>query len=138
MKNDMEVKGRLKWYLRWPIVLNIIVGLMAIGAILVDHSLGILMGIFFLMHFVFSVIVTFYSKPAIMEELINFGLHFGQVQKKLLHELEVPYGVLDRSGRFMWGNDALSRMVGSEALRKNIQEVFTHMDMKKLSDMKDN
>ena len=87
MKNDMEVKGRLKWYLRWPIILNIIVGLMAIGAILVDHRLGILMGIFFLMHFIFSVIVTFYSKPAIMEELINFGLHFGQVQKKLLHEL---------------------------------------------------
>ena len=137
MKNDMEVKGRLKWYLRWPIILNIIVGLMAIGAILIDHRLGILMGIFFLMHFIFSVIVTFYSKPAIMEELINFGLHFGQVQKKLLHELEVPYGVLDRSGRFMWGNDALVQMVGGEALHKNIQEVFVNIDTKKLFGMKD-
>ena len=135
MKNDMEVKGRLKWYLRWPIILNIIVGLMAIGAVLMDHSLGILMGVFFLMHLIFSVIVSFYSKPAIMEELINFGLHFGQVQKKLLHELEVPYGVLDRSGRFMWGNDALVQMVGSEALRKNIQEVFLNIDTKKIFDM---
>ena len=135
MKNDMEVKGRLKWYLRWPIILNIIVGLMAIGAVLMDHSLGILMGIFFLMHLIFSVIVSFYSKPAIMEELINFGLHFGQVQKKLLHELEVPYGVLDRSGRFMWGNDALVQMVGSEALRKNIQEVFLNIDTKKIFNM---
>ena len=89
MKNDMEVKGRLKWYLRWPIILNILVGFMAIGAVLIDRKVGILMGIFFLMHLIFSVIVTFYSKPAIMEELINFGLHFGQVQKKLLHELEV-------------------------------------------------
>ena len=135
MKNDMEVKGRLKWYLRWPIILNIIVGLMAIGAVLMDHSLGILMGVFFLMHLIFSVIVSFYSKPAIMEELINFGLHFGQVQKKLLHELEVPYGVLDRSGRCMWGNDALVQMVGSEALRKNIQEVFLNIDTKKIFDM---
>ena len=59
MKNDMEVKGRLKWYLRWPIILNIIVGLMTIGAILIDCNVGILMGIFFLMHLIFSVIVTY-------------------------------------------------------------------------------
>ena len=137
MKNDMEVKGRLKWYLRWPIILNIIVGLMTIGAILIDCNVGILMGIFFLMHLIFSVIVTFYSKPAIMEELINFGLHFGQVQKKLLHELDVPYGVLDRSGKFMWGNDALVRMTGSMPFQRNIQEVFSNVDIKKIFDMKD-
>lgn len=137
MKNDMEVKGRLKWYLRWPIILNILVGFMAIGAVLIDRKVGILMGIFFLMHLIFSVIVTFYSKPAIMEELINFGLHFGQVQKKLLHELEVPYGVLDHSGRFMWGNDALAQMVGDDALRKSIQEVFSNIDVKKILQMQD-
>ena len=63
MKNDMEVKGRLKWYLRWPIILNLIVGLMTIGAILINRQVGIFMGIFFLMHLAFSAIVTFYSKP---------------------------------------------------------------------------
>lgn len=94
MKNDMEVKGRLKWYLRWPIILNIIVGLMAIGAVLMDHSLGILMGVFFLMHLIFSVIVSFYSKPAIMEELINFGLHFGLVQKNFFTNWKCHMGFL--------------------------------------------
>ena len=95
MRNDMEIKGRLKWYLRWPIILNIIVGVMTLGVTVIDHKAGALMGVFFLVHLIFSVVVSFYSKPAIMEELINFGLQFGQVQKKLLHELEVPYGVLD-------------------------------------------
>ena len=137
MRKDMEVKGRLKWYLRWPIILNIIVGLMTIGVILLHRTAGIMMGIFFLMHLVLSVIVTFYSKPAIMEELINFGLHFGQVQKKLLHELEVPYGVLDQTGKFMWGNDALVRLVGDESLHKNIQEVFSNVNIQKIVDMKD-
>ena len=137
MKNDMEVKGRLKWYLRWPIILNLIVGLMTIGAILINRQVGIFMGIFFLMHLAFSVIVTFYSKPAIMEELINFGLHFGQVQKKLLHELEVPYGVLDRSGKFMWGNDALIQLVGDALFQKHIQEVFSNVDIQKIFNMED-
>ena len=46
MNNDMEIKGRLKWYLRWPIILNIIVAAMAIGVFVLDHQAGILMGIF--------------------------------------------------------------------------------------------
>lgn len=82
MKNDMEIKGRLKWYLRWPIILNIIVGFMTLGVTVIDHKAGMLMGAFFLVHLVFSIVVSFYSKPAITEELINFGLQYGQVQKK--------------------------------------------------------
>lgn len=135
MKNDMEVKGRLKWYLRWPIILNIIVGLMAIGVVLIAPKTGVYIGAFFLVHLIFSVIVTFYSKPAIMEELINFGLHFGQVQKKLLHELEVPYGVLDTTGKFMWENDALTTLVGDVAFKKNIQEIFSDVDIHKFLEM---
>lgn len=137
MGNNMEVRGRLKWYLRWPIILNIIVGLMAIGVIIIDHRAGLLVGIFFLFHLIFSVIVSFYSKPAIMEELIDFGLQFGQVQKKLLHELEVPYGVLDSEGKIMWENDALSRLLGDVAVHKNIQNVFPSLDIKKIRTMED-
>ena len=53
MKNDMEIKGRLKWYLRWPIILNIIVGFMTLGVTVIDHKAGMLMGAFFLVHLVF-------------------------------------------------------------------------------------
>ena len=137
MNNDMEIKGRLKWYLRWPIILNIIVAAMAIGVFALDHQAGILMGVFFLVHLIFSIVVSFYSKPAITEELINFGLEYGQVQKKLLHDLEVPYGVLDASGKLMWGNEALSSLVGSLAVRKNIQAIFPAVDFEKIQEMKE-
>ena len=137
MNNDMEIKGRLKWYLRWPIILNIIVAAMAIGVFVLDHQAGILMGVFFLVHLIFSIVVSFYSKPAITEELINFGLEYGQVQKKLLHDLEVPYGDLDASGKLMWGNEALSSLVGSLAVRKNIQAIFPAVDFEKIQEMKE-
>lgn len=94
MKNDMEIKGRLKWYLRWPIVLNIIVGIMTLGVTVLDHTAGALMGVFFLVHLIFSVVVSFYSKPAIMEELINFGLQFGQVQKSCCMSWRCPTAFL--------------------------------------------
>lgn len=137
MKNDMEIKGRLKWYLRWPIILNIIVGFMTLGVTVIDHKAGALMGVFFLVHLVFSIVVSFYSKPAIMEELINFGLQYGQVQKKLLHELEVPYGVLDSTGKLMWENEALTRVIGNLAVRKNIQSIFPSLDLQKIQEMEE-
>ena len=133
----MEVKGRLKWYLRWPIILNIIVGIMTLGVVLIDHKAGGLMGVFFLVHLIFSVVVSFYSKPAIMEELINFGLQYGQIQKKLLHELEIPYGVLDSSGKMMWENDALTKLVGNVTVHRNIQSIFPSVNLKKILEMEE-
>ena len=137
MRNDMEVKGRLKWYLRWPIILNIIVGIMTLGVVLIDHKAGGLMGVFFLVHLIFSIVVSFYSKPAIMEELINFGLQYGQIQKKLLHELEIPYGVLDSSGKMMWENDALTKLVGNVTVHRNIQSIFPSVSLKKIQEMEE-
>ena len=137
MRNDMEVKGRLKWYLRWPIILNIIVGIMTLGVVLIDHKAGGLMGVFFLVHLIFSIVVSFYSKPAIMEELINFGLQYGQIQKKLLHELEIPYGVLDSSGKMMWENDALTKLVGNVTVHRNIQSIFPSVNLKKILEMEE-
>ena len=133
----MEVKGRLKWYLRWPIILNIIVGIMTLGVVLIDHKAGGLMGVFFLVHLIFSVVVSFYSKPAIMEELINFGLQYGQIQKKLLHELEIPYGVLDSSGKMMWENDALTKLVGNVTVHRNIHSIFPSVNLKKIQEMEE-
>ena len=133
----MEVKGRLKWYLRWPIILNIIVGIMTLGVVLIDHKAGGLMGVFFLVHLIFSIVVSFYSKPAIMEELINFGLQYGQIQKKLLHELEIPYGVLDSSGKMMWENDALTKLVGNVTVHRNIQSIFPSVSLKKIQEMEE-
>lgn len=133
----MEVKGRLKWYLRWPIILNIIVGIMTLGVVLIDHKAGGLMGVFFLVHLIFSIVVSFYSKPAITEELINFGLQYGQIQKKLLHELEIPYGVLDSSGKMMWENDALTKLVGNVTVHRNIQSIFPSVNLKKILEMEE-
>ena len=69
--------------------------------------------------------------------MINFGLEYAQVQKKLLHDLEVPYGVLDATGKLMWENEALSALTGNLAVRKNIQAVFPSVDFEKVQEMKE-
>ena len=137
MSSNMEIKGRLKWYLRWPIILNIFTALMTISVFIMDRRAGGFMCLFFLAHLSFSIMVSLWSKPVITEELVNFGLEYGQVQKKLLHDLEVPYGLLDGNGKLIWENDVLGKMVSKNSVRKNIQSIFPSVDFKKIMEMEE-
>ena len=39
-----------------------------------------------------------------MNELIDFATQYGTVQKRLLNEFEVPYAVMDATGKLLWMN----------------------------------
>ena len=53
----------------------------------------------------------FYNKPIIMNELISFATEYGQIQRKLLRDLELPYALLDDSGKVIWTNIAFENVV---------------------------
>ena len=52
----------------------------------------------------------FYNKPGIMNELISFAAEYGQIQKRLLRELDLPYALLDSSGKVLWTNEAFEKV----------------------------
>ena len=84
MDRNIKIKGRLKWYLRWPILLSVIAAGIVIAAFWVDHRAGYAALIVFAVHVAVALIISLTGKPALTDELINFGLDYGQVQKKLL------------------------------------------------------
>ena len=48
-----------------------------------------------------------YNKPVIMNELVSFATQYGQIQKRLLRDLELPHALLDEAGKVIWTNIAL-------------------------------
>ena len=57
--------------------------------------------------------------------MVSFATEYGQVQKKLLKELDLPYAILDDTGRVIWINQAFDRVVhGEKILRKPVSSVF--------------
>ena len=47
--------------------------------------------------------IYFYLKPfLLLDELVNFAIEFAQVQHNLIHDLEIPYAILDETGKLLW------------------------------------
>ena len=71
------------------------------------------------------ILLMFYNRPIILNELISFATQYGQVQKTLLRDMAIPYALLDETGRVIWCNDAFRAAIHSEkGFHKSITYVF--------------
>ncbi|WP_313135043.1 DHH family phosphoesterase [Anaerocolumna sp.] len=124
MKKRINVKGALKIYLSWPIVLSLLLILMNIAIYMVNSDAGILM-LGFLLFYIAIAIVLFLKRTTITGELVRFAADYGQVQKQLLKEMAFPYAILDNEGKMLWGNDEFQDILGNQRLaQKPISSIF--------------
>jgi len=106
-------------------VLGILLVLVNLGIYLMDYRSGLLLTGALVVYFAVIFLLMFYNKPVIMNELISFATQYGQIQKRLLRELEVPYALLDESGKVIWTNRAFEVTIHKEkGFHKSISTVF--------------
>lgn len=123
--NKIKLKGQLKTYMRWPIYLTLLLIAMNIWIYVLDQKAGFLMSIFIVIYALIASLLYFYNKPVIFNELVAFATHYGQVQKTLLKEMTIAYGILDMDGKIIWMNKAFSEAVGPDVKTgKSIMAVF--------------
>ena len=124
-KNRVKLKGKLKTYLRVFTYLGILLILINIAVFTVDFTAGLILLAFTGLYFVVVLYLNFYNKPIIMNELVSFATEYGQIQKKLLRELDLAHAVLDDTGKVVWTNQAFERIVHLErGYRKSITTLF--------------
>ena len=100
---------------------------------LINVPSGLVVTCFLLLYFAVVLSLQLYNNPVIMNELISFATQYGQVQKVLLRELEIPYAMLDETGRVIWTNEAFERVVHKEkGYRKSITSLFPSITREKL------
>ena len=133
MKNSVKLKGRLKTYMMYSIYLGIVLVLVNIGVLLIDVRAGLLLAAFVLFYFAIVAFMLLYNRPILMNELISFATHYGQIQKKLLRELELPHALLDESGKIVWTNKAFEDVVHKpKGYNKSITSIFSNITKEKL------
>ena len=121
MKKRKSLKGRLKAYLLWPVYLNILLATMNVLIYMINIKTGIVVSAFFLLYLIVSLVVYYSNKSSIVVNLVDFASSYAQVQRQILKNFILPYGLLDENGRFIWHNEALEDALGGEKLfRKSI------------------
>ncbi|MCR5100390.1 MAG: DHH family phosphoesterase [Butyrivibrio sp.] len=132
-KPRIKLKGRLKTFLQVFIYLGIIVLFVTVAVFTADITAGLIMVAFDLLYFIAIIYLYFYNRPIIINELVSFATEYGQIQKKLLRELELPHALLDDSGRVIWTNAAFERVIHKEkGYRKSITTLFPAVTADKL------
>lgn len=135
MKTKMRLKGRLRTYLRFTIYLGALLCAIDVAAFFMDKTAAIMLTGFTVLYFAVTLILYFVNKPLIMNELVSFATEYGQIQKKLLRELELPYALLDEEGRVMWTNKAFENVVHQpKGYSKSITSLFPTITLERLPD----
>ena len=88
MKRKIRLKGQLKTYMYWPLMLTVLVVLMNIPVYYMNTNAGICVSIFTVLYFIVVLSAYFLNKPAMLNEIINFATQYATVQKHLLNEFE--------------------------------------------------
>lgn len=133
MKKRIKIKGRLRLYLQSSLMLGIMLAFVNLGIYLMDYRSGLLLTGALLFYFAVIFILMFYNKSVIMNELISFATQYGQVQKKLLRELEIPYALLDEGGKVIWTNKAFETVTHKEkGYHRSITALFPAVTKDKL------
>ncbi|MDD3206599.1 MAG: DHH family phosphoesterase [Lachnospiraceae bacterium] len=125
MKSRVKLKGRMKIFLQVGLVLGIVLAIVDGCIFLIDIRAGLLLSAFVVFYFAIICALLFYNKPIIMNELISFATQYGQIQRRLLRDLELPHALLDDTGKVIWTNKAFEEVIHREkGYKKSITSLF--------------
>ncbi|MBP3460675.1 MAG: DHH family phosphoesterase [Lachnospiraceae bacterium] len=133
MNRKLKFKGRLRLYFQMPVWFGILLAATDVAIYTIDVSAGILLSGFTLIYLISFLFLEHFNRPVIMNELVSFATQYGQIQKKLLRDLELPNALLDESGRIIWANKAFQQIAGREKPEnKTIYNIFSAITKDKL------
>lgn len=133
MKNTVKLKGRMKAYLQSSLYLGFLLAVVDILVYILDYRAGLVLTAFLIFYFAVVLSMMLYNKPVIMNELVSFATQYGQIQRRLLRDLELPHALLDDSGKVIWTNIAFERLTHQEkGYRKSVANLFPSITQDKL------
>lgn len=132
-KNKIRIKGSMKLYLQTSIYMGVLLLILNLGIYLMDIISGFMLSIFLLLYFSLNLYLYFRNKSVVLNELVSFATEYGQIQRQLLKELELPYALLDDGGRIIWTNHMFNEQIYKvRGMSKPISNIFPQINVEKL------
>lgn len=125
MKKKLNLSGIMRSYLRWPLMMTILLIAMNIHILYLNRRIGIIMGAYVILYIVLAVTVYYGYQRSLGQSIVGYAMDFGKVQKQILKDLIIPFALLDEEGRVLWGNDEFYELtMNKKAARRSITNVF--------------
>lgn len=135
---DIKYSGKMKRYFQAPIY---IIALFVVGDVLVyfrNVTYGVVISVAIAVYSLFILFAYRYCNKKLSQEILEFAMHYGMVQKKLLDEMVIPYALLDETGKLIWMNKEFSNVTGKDRhYNKSITSIFKEITREGIDKAKD-
>ncbi len=123
--NEKKQLGVLTKYFRWPMIMLLFLICMNVGVYIQNIPIGIFVSICLLVYSAILFVVYYRYRGRMINEMVDFATDYGQIQKRLIKELQVPYALLDINGDIVWMNNCFAQLVQKDIhYRKSITTIF--------------
>lgn len=124
-KTQVKYSGAVLRHWYWCVLMTLFLLFLTAVVLYVDTLAGVIVGVFSLFLFLTFLLLELYYRPKVLQELTDFAQRFSGVEKELLKEFAIPYGIVQPDGRMLWMNDSMMELCGKgENYHKNISSVF--------------
>ena len=132
-KTKIRIKGALRTYLHTSVYLGIFLAIINLFIYLLDYRAGLALSCFVLIYFAITLYLYLRNKSVVLNELVSFATEYGQIQRQLLRELELPYALLDDGGKIIWTNKMFEQTIHKDKnFSKPISAIFPDVNVHKL------
>lgn len=129
MNKKVQYKGQFRVYIMWPLYAAILLLILDIVLFTQNITCGIVGVAFTLVYGVCALIFLLRKQPLLTKAMVEFAADYAQVQKTLLEDFKVPYGLIDESGKVIWLNHEFKKVLQkANVYRKNITTIFQGID----------
>jgi len=130
MNNGNKLKRRVQLIILLPVVLAL--GLLGATIYLngISSQMGVIAVALLILFIIVILILYFTLLPELSSVLVDYSLEQGKIQKELLHELEIPYAILDTDGYIMWANNMFHDTIGvahNKRIKKPVDSYFSEL-----------
>ena len=127
-QDNMRLKGQLKLYMRWPLIMSVLLIGMNIWVYMVDKKAGVVMSAGVILYIVVVGVLYIYNRSALFADLVQFADQYSDVQNTLLKELSIPYALLLESGKIIWWNNCFEQTILGEQQEKYLYRLIPQLN----------
>ena len=125
MSSGERRKKKLSVFFKIPLLLGLFLAAITVLVYFIYWPVGVILTVFLVIYFIFTLYMYLNNSEILRREMLEFATSYGQMQGELLKSFDVPYALLDETGKIEWLNDAFAAAVHKDLdYRRSITTIF--------------
>lgn len=122
---DKRIKGTLRSYLRWPLLLSIFLLAANIHIYTFDTRAGVVTTCYLIIYIIIAIALYSFKRSSLLKDLVHYCIHFNEAGERLIEELTIPIAILGEDGKCLWTNYEFSNIFDENG--KNHQHISDYI-----------